>query len=64
MYFWCYIFYLSKYYELVDTALLMLRGKRVIALHAIHHAHGLGRPPPFLASESATSLPARARAEV
>ena len=38
MYFWCYIFYLSKYYELVDTALLMLRGKRVIALHAIHHA--------------------------
>jgi hypothetical protein len=38
LFFWCYVFYLSKYYELVDTALLMARGKRVIALHALHHA--------------------------
>ena len=38
LHWWCYIFYLSKYYELVDTALLMARGKRIIPLHAIHHA--------------------------
>ena len=31
---WCYVFYASKYYELVDTLLLVLRRKRVILLHA------------------------------
>ena len=36
--FWSYIFYLSKYYELLDTVLLMLHGKRIILLHAFHHA--------------------------
>ena len=35
---WCYIFYLSKYWELVDTLLLISRGKRVVFLHAFHHA--------------------------
>ena len=35
---WCYLFYVSKYYELADTVLLMLRGKRIIFLHAMHHA--------------------------
>jgi hypothetical protein len=38
LHWWCYVFYLSKYYELVDTALLIARGKRIIPLHAIHHA--------------------------
>jgi len=38
LHWWCYVFYLSKYYELVDTALLVARRKRVIPLHAIHHA--------------------------
>ena len=38
LHFWCYLFYLSKYWELVDTLLLMLRGKRIILLHAVHHA--------------------------
>lgn len=38
LHFWCYIFYLSKYYEMVDTALLIARGKPVIVLHALHHA--------------------------
>lgn len=35
---WCYIFYLSKYWELLDTVLLISRGKRVLFLHAFHHA--------------------------
>ena len=38
LHYWCYVFYLSKYYELLDTLLLMLRGKPVIFLHAMHHA--------------------------
>lgn len=38
LHFWCYVFYLSKYYELVDTLLLMLRSKHIIPLHAVHHA--------------------------
>ena len=35
---WCYVFYLSKYYEMVDTVLLIAMSKRIIALHALHHA--------------------------
>ena len=38
LHFWCYIFYLSKYYEMVDTAILIARRKRIIPLHALHHA--------------------------
>lgn len=38
LHYWCYVFYISKYYELVDTLLLMLRRKRIIFLHAVHHA--------------------------
>jgi len=38
LFWWCYMFYASKYYELVDTLLLLLRRKRVILLHAFHHA--------------------------
>ena len=38
LFWWCYVFYASKYYELVDTLLLVLRRKRVILLHAFHHA--------------------------
>lgn len=33
-----YIFYLSKYYEFVDTFILVLRKKPVIFLHVYHHA--------------------------
>lgn len=32
-----YIFYLSKYYELLDTVLLAVKGKEVIFLHVYHH---------------------------
>ena len=35
---WCYIFYVSKYYELIDTLLLIARRKPIIPLHALHHA--------------------------
>ena len=38
LHFWSYVFYLSKYYEMFDTVLLIARGKRVIPLHALHHA--------------------------
>ena len=35
LHWWCYIFYLSKYYELIDTLLLVVRNKRIIVLHAV-----------------------------
>jgi hypothetical protein len=38
--FWSYIYYLSKYYELLDTILQLMRGKYPphYFLHAYHHA--------------------------
>lgn len=38
LFFWCYIFYLSKYYDFVDTLLLVLRKKPIGFLHMYHHA--------------------------
>lgn len=40
LYYWSYIFYLSKYYELLDTALQLARGKPPphFVLHVYHHA--------------------------
>eukprot|EP01133_Synstelium_polycarpum_P015135 gene15135-17914_t len=35
--FWIYVFYLSKYYELVDTVILALKKKPLIFLHIFHH---------------------------
>jgi hypothetical protein len=37
VYFWYHIFYLSKMYEFVDTAILILRKKPLIFLHVYHH---------------------------
>eukprot|EP00762_Andalucia_godoyi_P002538 ANDGO_02720.mRNA.1 Elongation of fatty acids protein A len=34
----CYVFYASKYYELFDTVLLLLRRSELIFLHWFHHA--------------------------
>jgi len=36
--FWHYIFYLSKFYEFLDTFLLILKGKDLEFLHVYHHA--------------------------
>lgn len=36
--YWLYIFYLSKFYELLDTVLLILRGRPLTLLHVWHHA--------------------------
>ncbi|PVU86076.1 hypothetical protein BB561_006822 [Smittium simulii] len=33
-----YIFYLSKYYEVVDTAIILLKGRRSSTLQTYHHA--------------------------
>ena len=38
LFFWCYVFYLSKYYDFVDTLLLVLRKKSLGFLHMYHHA--------------------------
>ena len=40
LYFWSYIYYLSKYYELLDTFLQLARGKPPphFILHVYHHA--------------------------
>jgi len=36
--FWIHLFYLSKYYEFVDTLFLVLRKRPVEKLHLFHHA--------------------------
>ena len=40
LYYWSYIYYLSKYYELLDTILQLARGKPPphFVLHVYHHA--------------------------
>lgn len=40
LYYWSYIYYLSKYYELLDTAIQLARGKPPphFVLHVYHHA--------------------------
>lgn len=37
MAFWMYIFYLSKYYEFVDTVIMVLTKRRLNFLHVYHH---------------------------
>ena len=40
LFFWSYIYYLSKYYELLDTVLQLLKGRPPphFFLHTYHHA--------------------------
>jgi fatty acid elongase 3 len=38
MSFWLYVFYLSKYYEFLDTFLLIIKGKDLEFLHVYHHS--------------------------
>jgi hypothetical protein len=33
-----YLFYLSKYYEVIDTAILLFKGKKAKTLQVYHHA--------------------------
>jgi len=37
LYYWSYIFYLSKFYELLDSYLLVLKKKPLLFLHVFHH---------------------------
>jgi hypothetical protein len=38
LYYWAYIFYISKYYEFADTIFLALKKKPLEFLHCYHHA--------------------------
>ncbi|UZJ54945.1 hypothetical protein CBS101457_004265 [Exobasidium rhododendri] len=38
---WTYLFYLSKYYEVVDSIILFLKGKQIGNLQSYHHAGAL-----------------------
>eukprot|EP00897_Mesotaenium_endlicherianum_P005527 jgi/Mesen1/5001/ME000025S04401 len=38
VFFWSYVYYLSKFYELLDTLLLVLKKKPLSVLHVYHHA--------------------------
>lgn len=44
--FFYYVNYLTKYYELLDTALLVLRGRPVAVFHMYHHAWWVVSPEP------------------
>lgn len=35
--FWVFVYHLSKYYELVDTLLIVVKKKPLIVLHVYHH---------------------------
>jgi len=37
IFWWSYLFYVSKYYELLDTFFIVMKSKRVIPLHLWHH---------------------------
>ncbi|TPX57570.1 very-long-chain 3-oxoacyl-CoA synthase [Powellomyces hirtus] len=36
--YWAWLFYLSKYYEMVDTAIILLKGRKPSLLQSYHHA--------------------------
>ena len=36
--FWSYLFYLSKYYEFIDTLILIMKQRKVSLLQTYHHA--------------------------
>ncbi|KAJ1976718.1 hypothetical protein H4R35_002579 [Dimargaris xerosporica] len=38
MYYWGYLFYLSKYYEVIDTAIILLKGRKSSTLQTYHHS--------------------------
>jgi len=37
LFYWSYIFYLSKFYEFIDSYLLVVKKKQLIFLHVFHH---------------------------
>jgi len=37
MCFWCYVFYVSKFYEMVDTILLVMKKRPLTLVHVYHH---------------------------
>lgn len=36
--FWAYLFYLSKFYEIIDTLIILMKGKQASLLQSYHHA--------------------------
>ncbi|KAJ1914944.1 hypothetical protein IWQ60_008616 [Tieghemiomyces parasiticus] len=38
LYYWGYLFYLSKFYEVIDTIIILLKGRRSSTLQTYHHS--------------------------
>ncbi|KAI9027793.1 ELO family [Hyaloraphidium curvatum] len=38
LHYWSWLFYLSKYYEILDTVIILLQGKKTSLLQSFHHA--------------------------
>jgi len=53
LYFWTYLFYVTKYYELIDTFFIVFKGKRPSFLHIYHHVATLNLA--FLGMQTSTT---------
>jgi hypothetical protein len=56
IWFWCYLFYASKYYELLDTVFIVLRRRPLTFLHVYHHIVTIAICLGFMRSHLSISL--------
>lgn len=56
IWFWCFLFYASKYYELLDTVFIVLRRRPLTFLHVYHHIVTIAICLAFMRSRLSISL--------